>query len=71
MRNHKTSRAGSSRDIGLRGAGKGDAPRSCFSPEFFNNFSEIKFTGVDGFERKGRRLIKHYGPRLDTVTAVC
>lgn len=48
------------RDLGLHGAGKGDTPRSCFSVEFRDNFSRIQFTGVEGFERKGRRLVKHY-----------
>jgi len=61
MRNHRNSAMGQSRDVGLRGAGKGDAPRSCFSKEFFSNFLEIKFTGVDGFKREGRRMVKHYG----------
>jgi len=75
MRNHQNSAAGRSRDIGLRGAGKGDAPRSCFSKEFFNNFSKIVFTGVDGFERKGRRMVKRYGhlttPQAGEGDGVC
>lgn len=72
MQKHKTTRMAQSRDVGLpNGAGKGDAPRSCFSSEFHNNFSEIKFTGVSGFERQGRKLVKHYRPALDSAERVC
>ena len=39
--NRRPTRAGSSRDIGLSGSGKGDAPRNCFSTEFRRNFEKI------------------------------
>lgn len=69
---NKNRPAGSSRDIGLtHGAGKGDSPRSCFSSEFHNHFSEIKFTGVIGFRRQGHKLVKHYRPALDSAERVC
>lgn len=59
----------STRDFGLRGAGKGDAPRN-ISKKFFENFDAIDFGytlneayNVDfdkGFKRRGNKLTKKY-----------
>jgi hypothetical protein len=55
----------SSRDLGLASnqAGKGCAPRSCFSDEYKENFSEIYgFGSASGFTRKKNgRQVKVYG----------
>lgn len=54
----------SSRDFGLAGAGKGDAPRN-ISKKFFENFEFIEFPRLheekqDGFKRHGNKLTKKY-----------
>jgi len=55
----------SSRDLGLDSnqAGKGDVPRSCFSVNYKENFSEIDgFGNVVGFEtKKNGKQVKVYG----------
>lgn len=55
-----------SRDFGLQGAGKGDAPRN-ISKKFFENFDEIDFHREQalldrraGFKRRGNKLTKKY-----------
>lgn len=51
------------RDLGLNGAGKGDAERSF---RWRVNYDEVKWTGVQGFSRVGRnRLRKVYGKQID------
>jgi len=55
----------SSRDLGLDSneAGKGDAPRSCFSEDYKENFSSIAgFGNADGFvQKRNGRQVKTYG----------
>ena len=52
-----------SRNIGLdHGAGKGDADRSD-RKKFASNFPTGLTGNVDGFEKRGGRLVKVYGPR--------
>ena len=56
----------SSRDLGLEGpnqSGKGDAPRSCFSDDYKENFSGIAgFGNTAGFvQKKSGRQVKVYG----------
>jgi len=53
-----------SRNTGLdHGAGKGDADRSD-RKKFQKGLARIKLTGqVEGFERRGNRLVKVYGLR--------
>jgi hypothetical protein len=55
----------SSRDLGLDAnqAGKGDVPRSCFSDDYKENFSEIAgFGNASGFtKKKNGKQVKVYG----------
>jgi hypothetical protein len=55
----------SSRDLGLDSnqAGKGSRPRSCFSDDYKENFSEIEgFGNASGFTtKKNGRQVKVYG----------
>lgn len=52
-----------SRNIGLEhGAGKGDKDRSN-RKTFAERFPDSMTGTVDGFERRGGRLVKVYGPR--------
>jgi len=66
MKNPKRKRppGPSSRDLGLDSnqAGKGDAPRSCFSSGYKENFSEISgFGSAAGFtQKRNGRQIKTY-----------
>lgn len=65
---YKSGAMGRSHDIGLNhGPGKGSAPRSNHSREFFDNFDEIVRPDPKDFEadsrvtRKGNKVIKRYG----------
>lgn len=51
---------GTSRDLGLSGAGKGDSPRNV-SKKFYENLARVRGMGkAEGFQRRGNRLRKVY-----------